>query len=95
MWLDIPSTDGFALLSARPIAGVAPGVEIAFTIDRDAPGDLTLIDIAGRVQGRAGLAGLGAGSHTLRLGSALAPGMYFVRLAHGGRIASAKVVATR
>ncbi len=95
VWLEIPSTDGFALLAARAMSGVEQGVEVAFTLDRDAPGDLVLVDIAGRVHARADLAGLGAGSHTLRLGATLTPGIYFVRLAHGGRTANAKVVATQ
>ena len=95
VWLDIPPADGFALDGARQGAGVERSIEVAFTLDREATGDLAVLDIAGRVRDRVGLAGLSAGSHTIKLGPSLPPGIYFVRLAHGGRVANAKVVSAR
>jgi len=94
VWVDVPAGVGFALFGAQPVAGMGAGIDVRFALDRAASGDLMLVDVAGRVRARTGLEGLSSGSHTLRLGvgQPLAPGIYFVRLAHAGRTANTKLV---
>ena len=85
----------FALHGARPNPADAR-VRISFELPTTMPGALDLYDLAGRRTAHRDIGGLGAGVHTLDLGEAarIRPGIYFVRLQHGGREAVKKIVVS-
>lgn len=60
-------------------------------------GMLELVDLAGRRVAGTDLGGLGAGRHRVTLldGRTVAPGLYLVRLTHGGEVRSLKVAVLR
>lgn len=90
----VPSRLGLRLEGARPNPAVGGGFAVAFALDRQAPGDLELLDLAGRRIDRVGLGSLPPGNHVLRLAAhqGLAPGVYLVRLMHAGRTLDRRAV---
>jgi len=70
---------------------------VAFDLPRAGAATLELFDVAGRSRGRETFDGLGPGRHdvTLTAPRALASGVYFVRLTHGGAHAERRLVFTR
>ena len=66
---------------------------VSFALPREGDAQLELLDLAGRRVASRFEPGLSAGAHrvTLARGLALAPGLYLVRLAHGGETRSLKV----
>ena len=93
--IDVPRAASFALRGAHPnpSRGV---VDVAFSLPRETPAQLTVVDIGGRVRSARELGGLGAGNHVIRLGDfqALESGMYWVVLTQDGRSVSSRLVVT-
>ena len=85
-WVTIPPAPAFALRGLQPNPA-GRQVAVAFTLPDAAPASLQLIDVSGRRVVDRRLEGMGAGPHVVILteGPRLPPGLYFVRLAHGGR----------
>jgi hypothetical protein len=85
---------------ALALRGVTPNpsrgamrVELSLTDGR--PASLELVDLAGRRVASRQLGPLGAGVHSVELRETLPTGVYFVRLAQGGRTRIAKAVVLR
>jgi hypothetical protein len=92
--LDVPGgTPKLALLGAWPNPA-RQDLAVSFSLPTgDARATLELIDLAGRRVASADLAGLAAGPHRVALleRRAVTPGVYLVRLTHGGDVKSMKV----
>ncbi|HEV2105052.1 MAG TPA: T9SS type A sorting domain-containing protein, partial [Candidatus Eisenbacteria bacterium] len=67
---------------------------VSFTLPDAAPARLEVVDVGGRRVSAQDVGALGPGPHALDLGAAraLAPGLYFVRLTHGGRTLTTRAV---
>ncbi len=95
-WFDVPFGVSFALRGVRPIPTVGASA-LAFALDR--PGDVRadVIDIAGRRVLERRWPALPAGEHSRPLAreGELAPGVYLVRLSHGGRVLHTRMIVTR
>jgi hypothetical protein len=94
--VDEPGT-GLALAGARPNPTRGELV-VAFTLpDASGGGRLDLVDVTGRRVLTRSLDGFAAGNHLVRLdeGTRLAPGIYLVRLSHGGRSVTSRVCVIR
>ena len=86
VWVNVPAAQ-LALAGLRP--NPAHGTpSVAFTLPSGAPATLELLDLSGRRVALRDVGGLGAGAHLLRLeeAAALAPGLYWLRLAQGARV---------
>ena len=92
----IPARPALAvrLIGLQPVAG-SPQLELV--LGSSAPARVEVLDLAGRRIAASDLAGLGAGSHTLRLDAAAAraPGLYWLRLTQDGRDARARMLVLR
>jgi hypothetical protein len=90
------TASGLALAGARPNP-TRGELAVAFTLPAGGDGRLELVDIAGRRVLSRSLAGFAAGGHLLRLdeGARLAPGIYLLRLSHGGRAVTSRVCVLR
>jgi len=86
----------FAILGIHPNP-MATGGTVRFALPGSAPAALELFDIAGRRVWSREVGALGPGEHDLPLsgGSRLPAGVYVVRLAQGGRIATARAISLR
>lgn len=84
-WIDVP-TARLALLGLRPNPATGP-LSVSFALPDASPASLELLDVGGRRLMQREVGSLGAGSHIVRLdeGASLPPGIYWVRLRHGGR----------
>jgi hypothetical protein len=93
VWVTVPAGYSLALEGARPNPAVS-GLRVSFTLPDGGPAELALFDVAGRQVLSWRLLGLGPGRHVLALdgGQHLAPGVYTVRLSHGGRFLTARAV---
>jgi hypothetical protein len=87
---------GLALAGARPNPSRG-ALTVAFTLPDAGGGRLELVDVAGRRVLARSLDGFAAGDHVLHLdeGARLAPGIYLLRLSHGGRSATSRVCLIR
>jgi hypothetical protein len=83
----------FTLEGARPNPATKTRVNVAFALPNSAPARLELLDISGRRVVSREVGSLGAGRHTVNLsqGSALASGLYWVRLTQGANQQKARV----
>src|SRR5207247_10493008 len=63
-----------------------------FTLPSAEPASLELYDLAGRWVARRDVGALGPGRHMVALAPGRRPGLYFLRLAQGGRVLSPRVV---
>ncbi|MCE9627728.1 MAG: T9SS type A sorting domain-containing protein, partial [Candidatus Eisenbacteria bacterium] len=92
--LDVPGgAPKLALLGAWPNPA-RQDLAVSFSLPTgDASGTLELIDLAGRRVASADLSGLAAGPHRVALleRQSVTPGVYLVRLTHGGNMKSMKV----
>jgi hypothetical protein len=61
------------------------GPVASFTLPNGSPARLEPLDVTGRVWLTRPVGDLGAGSHLVRFGGALPPGMCWLRLTQGGR----------
>ena len=86
---------GFSLaVHPNPVSGGAASV--SFEIPSTGMTRLSVFDIAGRLVEQVAEQVLSEGSHTLSFSTeALAPGVYFARLAHEGSTSVARMVVTR
>jgi len=85
-----------ALEGARPNPSVG-GIRAYFTLPNEERATLDLMDVAGRRVARREVGELGPGRHSLDLGVSprLHAGLYFLRLAQGGRVLHARVALIR
>jgi hypothetical protein len=84
-----PSALEFAVtLAGNPVVDGSLRVRVALA-STSLPAEVSVVDIRGRVVARAAAL---PGEHVIALGSALAPGVYHVRLVQGGRMAVARAV---
>lgn len=94
-WLDVPSTFTFALRGVRPHPLAGAGV-LAFALDRAGDVRVDVFDIAGRrVLERRWT--LGPGEHVMPLAreGELRPGLYAIRMRHGGRALTTRAIVVR
>jgi hypothetical protein len=100
-WVQVPAAvavipnNGVSLALTRVSPNPAVGrFVIAFSLPSGAPARLELIDLGGRRVLSRDVGALGAGSHRIEIDAArdLSPGMYFLKLAQGGRSVSRRVV---
>lgn len=84
-WITVPVGLTLALESPRPNPAIG-AVSVALTLPDAGAARLDVLDLAGRRVLSRDLSGLGAGRHVVPLdeAAALAPGVYTLRLAHGG-----------
>jgi hypothetical protein len=94
-WVTVPAVE-FALEGARPCPAVGP-LRIAFALPDARPASLELFDLHGRRLAAREVGSLGAGRHVVDLSAELhaAPGVYFVRLRHGGRSLQTRVAVLK
>jgi hypothetical protein len=93
VWVDVPRRYAFALQGARPNPVVGDAA-VAFALPDDRGAVLELYDAAGRRVWSKRLVA-GPGTHVVPIESALAPGVYLLRLEHGGRALSTRVAIVR
>ena len=76
-------------LTPNPSRGV---MNASFTLESGAPARIDVVDIAGRRVESIDLGALGAGRHSVRLGSGrrYPPGVYLLRLTQGARVVAAR-----
>ena len=96
VWLDVPQEYEFALQGVRPNPAVG-ALWVSFALPSADPATLELLDLGGRRVLAQDVGVLGAGAHTLKLGSTsgLPPGLYVVRLRQGTRTKVAKAAIIR
>lgn len=82
------SSPAFALRGPRPNPAAA-SFAVDFSLAEPGPVRLDVFDVAGRLAWHRDESGLGPGAHVLRVG-VLKPGLYFVRLQQGPRLAIAR-----
>ena len=86
-----------ALEGPRPNPARDGSLHVWLTLASREPATLDLIDIAGRRVARRDVGSLGPGPHVVTFTPSLAPraGLYFLRLAQGGRMVHGRVVVIR
>jgi hypothetical protein len=87
------TSPSFALRGPRPNPAVA-SFAVDFSLTEPGTVRLDIFDVAGRLTWHRDESGLGPGPHVLRVG-VLKPGLYFVRLQQGSRIAIARAAVVR
>jgi hypothetical protein len=94
--ITVPPTSRLAIVGAFPQPSAGP-LNVRFSLADGAPASLELFDMAGRNIERREVGGLGAGTHTLVLGTrrTLASGIYLVRLSREGQQAQRRVAIVR
>jgi hypothetical protein len=87
-----PGLTGFALGRVAPNPATVR-MAVSFTLPSSEPATLELLDVSGRRWLDREVGSLGAGAHRVELstGGRVPPGLYFLRLAQGGRVASSRV----
>jgi hypothetical protein len=92
--VDVPARLEFSLEGARPNPA---GSEVwtSFTLPSDAPATIELVDVAGRRVRTLNVTGAGRHVENLAAGTALAPGIYVIRLTQGGVSRTARVSVVR
>ena len=93
LWVDVPVAASFALNGGRPNpASSREGVFISLALPDATPATLELLDVAGRQLARLQVEGVGEHPRVnVSEGLALEPGIYLVRLTHGGRSLTRRV----
>jgi len=94
--ITVPPTSRLAIVGAFPQPSAGP-LNVRFSLADGAPASLELFDMAGRSLERREVGGLGAGTHTLEMGTrrTLASGIYLVRLSREGQQAQRRVAIVR
>jgi len=87
------TTSGLAFTRVWPLPAHG-ALNVAFTLPTDAPATLEIVDLAGRRLHREEIPGGAPGPRTVRIApaTALAPGVYWVRLAQDGARARARAI---
>jgi hypothetical protein len=94
-WVDVPSRLELAMQGFVPNPA-GHDVAVSFTLPSRAASQLEVVDVSGRRILARDLSALAPGSHILRLGELHAPaGMYFIRVTHQGRSATARGLIVR
>ena len=93
-WVDVPLEAVFALRGVRPNPTNGP-LTLSFSLANSSPASLELVDLSGRRVFERKVGELGAGTHVVRLDSALPAGIYAVRLTQGGRTLTTKAAIVR
>jgi hypothetical protein len=96
--LDVDVRPGTALALRGVLPNPSAGrMAIHFSLARLAPGQLAVIDLAGRCIASYDLSALGAGVHVITVGEGapLRAGVYLIRLAQGGQTREAKAIVLR
>jgi hypothetical protein len=95
-WVDVPRSAVLSLDGARPSPSTG-AMNVLFSLPDGSPATLTVLDLAGRVVMAREVGSLGAGQHLvpLTLGSTIAPGVYWLRLAQASRTLYARTVVVR
>ena len=95
-WVDVPSADVFALEGLRPNPAVG-ALNVSFSLPKDGPATMELLDLAGRRVIDREVGQLGRGRHVFRLDSdsRMAPGVYWLRLRQGAQQALTRAVVMR
>jgi hypothetical protein len=93
-WVDVPRPAVLSLDGARPNPSTG-AMNVFFSLPNESPATLTVLDIAGRVVMAREVGSLGAGQHLVPLGSTIAPGVYWLRLAQTSRALYARTVVIR
>jgi hypothetical protein len=93
-WVDVPMEAVFALKGVRPNPASGP-LTLSFSLAHSSPARLELVDLSGRRVFVRQVGDLGAGSHVVRLDSALPAGIYVVRLTQGARTLTTKATIVR
>ena len=94
VWVTVPARPVLALAGGRPNPSSGPP-RIVFTLGGADPARLELFDLGGRRLESLEVGALGAGEHSLPIGSGLSPGVYVARLTQGGRALTARLAITR
>lgn len=94
-WVEVPLAAKLALHGVRPNPSARGTPEVALTLADGSPASLEVFDLSGRRVWSRRLVGLGVGSHVEPITAALAPGVYVVRLAQGGRVTSVRAVVMK
>lgn len=90
----VPADVSFRVAGFRPNPALGE-VNVAFTLESDAPAELVVLDVAGRRVLAREVGDRGPGEHLLRLDAALPAGVYVVRLTQGGRSVVARSAIVR
>jgi hypothetical protein len=94
--LDVPPAAGARLSLERPWPNPARGpFSVTFSLPAEGDASLELVDIAGRRVLERSLGVLGAGAHTVQLGTLagrVQPGIYFLKLTHARASVAARLV---
>ncbi len=95
-WVEVPGAAALALYGLQPNPA-SRDLVVSFALPDEAPATLELLDLAGRRVAERPVGELGAGEHRVSLGRAerLEPGIYLVRLTHGGRTLTARACVVR
>ena len=94
-WVDLPGAV-FALAGIRPNPAPARELTVEFTLAGAGRATLEVLDLAGRREHTRTLDALTPGRHVLSLADAgLAPGIHWLRLHEGARVAHARFVVVR
>jgi hypothetical protein len=89
VWVDVPAG---RLALAGAVTNPSPrNLAVAFTLASAEPATLGAFDLAGRRVATREVGSLAAGAHVVELG-AFAPGVYWLRLAQGNEVRTAKAV---
>jgi hypothetical protein len=93
----VPRAYTLALAGFRPNPASSADLAISFELPNTASGRLELLDVTGRRVAEHDLSGYAAGRYTERLGEGarVPPGMYWIRLTHGGKGLTARGVVLR
>jgi hypothetical protein len=95
-WVAVPRRATFALAGARPNPARAKELSVAFTLTGVGPARIEVLDLAGRREHERVLEGFAPGSHVVPLAEAqLAPGIHWLRLTEGTRVAHSRVAVVR
>jgi hypothetical protein len=94
---DLAPTHVLRLGTIRPNPAPSGEFDISFTLSNDSPASLDVVDVAGRRVETHDLTRLGAGEHTLRIGTRvrLSPGLYWMRLRQGERQLTSRAFVLR
>lgn len=94
-WVDVPAAV-FSLAGAQPNPALARQASVAFTLSGAGRASLEVLDLAGRREHARSLDDLTPGRHVVSLADAgLAPGVHWLRLHEGARVAHARFVIVR
>jgi hypothetical protein len=95
-WIEVPPRPTLSLEGFQPNPS-REGALVAFALPASGRSVLEVLDVGGRRVFHRSLVAFGAGRHTVRIDSstALAPGVYLIRLTHGDRSLTARGVIVR